>query len=34
MAALCREVRSPAKPGYKIFERYEECGLEELTDTM
>jgi transposase InsO family protein len=32
MAALCREFRISRKTGYKIFERYEECGLEGLTD--
>src|SRR6185312_9904030 len=28
MAALCREFQISRKTGYKIFERYEECGLE------
>jgi Homeodomain-like domain len=23
---------SPAKTGYKIFDRYQECGMQELTD--
>src|SRR6185312_1905939 len=32
MAALCREFQNSRKTGYKIFERYEECGLEGLTD--
>lgn len=32
MAALCREFNISRKTGYKIFERYEECGLEGLTD--
>ena len=32
MAALCREFQISRKTGYKIFERYEECGLEGLTD--
>jgi putative transposase len=32
MAALCREFGISRKTGYKIFERYEECGLEGLTD--
>jgi transposase len=32
MAALCREFQISRKTGYKIVDRYEECGLEELTD--
>ena len=32
MASLCREFVISRKTGYKIFERYEECGLEGLTD--
>ena len=32
MAALCREFGISRKTGYKIFERYEECGLEGLSD--
>ena len=32
MAALCREFQISRKTGYKIFERYEECGLAGLTD--
>ena len=32
MATLCREFQISRKTGYKIFERYEECGLEGLTD--
>jgi transposase InsO family protein len=32
MAALCREFQISRKTGYKIFERYEECGLEGLSD--
>jgi len=28
MAALCREFQISRKTGYKIFERYERCGLE------
>src|ERR1700748_3375757 len=32
MAALCREFQISRKTGYKIFERYEECGLEGLAD--
>jgi len=33
MASLCREFGISRKTGYKIFERYEECGLEGLSDT-
>src|SRR6201988_5477491 len=32
MASLCREFAISRKTGYKIFERYEECGLEGLSD--
>ncbi|MBV8572809.1 MAG: helix-turn-helix domain-containing protein [Acidobacteriaceae bacterium] len=32
MASLCREYGILRKTCYKIFERYEECGLEGLTD--
>lgn len=32
MASLCREFGISRKTGYKIFERYESCGLEGLTD--
>jgi transposase InsO family protein len=32
MAALCREFSISRKTGYKIFDRYQECGLEALTD--
>jgi transposase InsO family protein len=32
MAALCREFSISRKTGYKIFDRYRECGLEALTD--
>jgi transposase InsO family protein len=32
MASLCREFKISRKTGYKIFERYEECGLEGLSD--
>ncbi len=32
MAALCREFDISRKTGYKIFNRYKECGLEGLTD--
>ena len=33
MAELCREFGISRKTGYKIFDRYQECGLEGLTDT-
>lgn len=32
MASLCREFGISRKTGYKILERYQECGLEGLTD--
>ena len=32
MAALCREFGISRKTGYKIFERYQQCGLEGLSD--
>jgi transposase InsO family protein len=32
MSFLCREFGISRKTGYKIFERYRECGLEALTD--
>jgi len=32
MAGLCREFDISRKTGYKIYERYKECGLEGLTD--
>lgn len=32
MAALCREFNISRKTGYKIIKRYNECGLEALTD--
>ncbi len=32
MAALCREFDVSRKTGYKIFDRYKDCGLEGLTD--
>ena len=32
MAVLCREFDISRKTGYKIFERYRDCGLEGLTD--
>src|ERR1700675_4637953 len=34
MASLCREFGITRKTGYKIFERYEECGLEGLSDRV
>jgi len=32
MAVLCRRFGVSHKPGYKILERYNSCGLEGLTD--
>src|ERR1700682_5833086 len=32
MAAWCREFDVSRKTGYKIFQRYKDCGLEGLTD--
>ena len=32
MAALCREFDISRKTGYKIFNRYKDCGVEGLTD--
>jgi putative transposase len=32
MAVLCREFDISRKTGYKIFTRYQDCGLESLTD--
>ena len=32
MASLCREFGISRKTGYKIFERYEQCGLDGLSD--
>lgn len=32
MSYLCREFGISRKTGYKIFDRYKECGLEALTD--
>src|SRR6202049_3841075 len=32
MAELCRESRISRKTGYKIFDRYQECGVQGLTD--
>jgi len=34
MAALCREFGISRKTGYKIFERYEQCGWEGLSDRV
>jgi transposase len=32
MAELCREFGVSRKTGYKIFDRYQDCGVEGLTD--
>ena len=32
MASLCREFGISRKTGYKIFDRYERCGLDGLSD--
>src|SRR5262245_9554205 len=32
LAEVCREFGISRKPGYKIFDRYQECGLQGLTD--
>jgi transposase len=32
MAELCREFGISRKTGYKIFDRYKECGVQGLTD--
>lgn len=32
MAVLCREFDISRKTGYKIFSRYQKCGVEGLTD--
>jgi putative transposase len=32
MAAVCREFDISRKTGYKIFQRYKDCGLDGLTD--
>jgi putative transposase len=32
MAELCRELGISRKTGYKIFDRYQECGMQGLTD--
>jgi transposase len=31
MSALCREFDVSRKTGYKIFQRYKDCGLDGLT---
>jgi transposase-like protein len=32
MADLCREFGISRKTGYKIFDRYQECGVQGLTE--
>jgi hypothetical protein len=32
MAVLCREFEISRKTGYKIYQRYKDCGIEGLTD--
>jgi transposase len=32
MTELCREFGISRKTGYKIFDRYQECGVQGLTD--
>jgi transposase len=32
MSSLCREFGISRVTGYKVYERYKECGLEGLTD--
>ena len=32
MAVLCREFGISRKTGYKIFNRYKDCGIDGLTD--
>jgi len=32
MAPLCREFGISRKTGYKIFNRYKDCGVDALTD--
>ena len=32
MADLCREFGISRKTGYKIFDRYQECGIQGLTE--
>ena len=34
MADLCREFGISRKTGYKIFDRYQECGIHGLTDSQ
>ena len=34
MVELCREFGISRKTGYKIFDRYQECGLEGLISTV
>ena len=34
MAVLCREFDISRKTGYKIFQRYKDCGVEGLTDRI
>src|SRR5689334_15492100 len=34
MASLCREFGISRKSGYKIYEPYEQCGLDGLTDRV
>lgn len=32
LAELCRELGSSRKTGYKILDRYQECGIQGLSD--
>ena len=34
MTALCREFDVSRKTGYKIYQRYKDCGLDGLTDRV
>ncbi len=34
MAPLCREFHISRKTGYKIFDRYKECGLEGISEPL
>ena len=34
MASLCCEFGISSKTGYKIFNRYKECGIESLVDRI
>src|SRR6266478_9669464 len=34
MADLCREFGISRKTGYEIFDRYQECGIQGLTDRV